>query len=170
MTRRTMASLVLAAAVMSSGCGVLEPRLPEAAPSIPAEWPLPATTAVPIAAEGATEASPGTPATADIGWRDFFVDPRLQEVIARALDNNRDLRVAVLNVERARAPVVLEHDHRPHTVVVRKEGPEHRDQQVRVAVAIDVHGLHVRGRGHRGHDQFREGAAGRLPDPRDLVP
>jgi len=103
MTRRTMASLVLAVAVMSSGCGVLEPRLPEAAPSIPAEWPLPATTAVPIAAEGATEASPGTPATADIGWRDFFVDPRLQEVIARALDNNRDLRVAVLNVERARA-------------------------------------------------------------------
>ena len=103
MTRRTMASLVLAAAVMSSGCGVLEPRLPEAAPSIPAEWPLPATTAVPIAAEGATEASPGTAATADIGWRDFLVDPRLQEVIARALDNNRDLRVAVLNVERARA-------------------------------------------------------------------
>ena len=103
MTRRTMASLVLAAAVMSSGCGVLEPRLPEAAPSIPAEWPLPPTTAAPITAEGATEASPGTLATADIGWRDFFVDPRLQEVIARALDNNRDLRVAVLNVERARA-------------------------------------------------------------------
>jgi multidrug efflux system outer membrane protein len=42
-------------------------------------------------------------AAADIGWRDFFVDPRLQEVIARALANNRDLRVTVLNVERARA-------------------------------------------------------------------
>ena len=116
MTRRTMASLVLAAAVMSSGCGVLEPRLPEAAPSIPAEWPLPATTAVPIAAEGATEASPGTPATADIGWRDFFVDPRLQEVIARALDNNRDLRVAVLNVERARALYRIERADRVPTV------------------------------------------------------
>ena len=98
-----MTSLALAAAVMTGGCGALEPRLPEAAPSIPAEWPMPATTAVPTVAAGATEASPGTPATADIGWRDFFVDPRLQEVIARALANNRDLRVAVLNVERARA-------------------------------------------------------------------
>ncbi len=111
-----MASLVLAAAVMSGGCGVLEPRLPEAAPSIPAEWPLPATTAVPIAAEGATEASPGTPATADIGWRDFFVDPRLQEVIALALANNRDLRVAVLNVERARALYRIERADRVPTV------------------------------------------------------
>ena len=100
-----MASLMLAAAVMSGGCGVLEPRLPEAAPSIPAEWPLPATTAVPIAAEGATAASPGTPATADIGWRDFFVDPKLEAVIAQALANNRDLRVAILNVEQARARV-----------------------------------------------------------------
>jgi multidrug efflux system outer membrane protein len=111
-----MASLVLAAAVMSGGCGALEPRVPEAAPSIPAEWPLPATTAVPIAAEGATEASPGTPATADIGWRDFFVDPRLQEVIARALANNRDLRVAVLNVERARALYRIERADRVPTV------------------------------------------------------
>jgi multidrug efflux system outer membrane protein len=98
-----MIALVLAAAVTTGGCGALEPRLPEAAPSIAAEWPMPATTAVPTAAAGGAEAAPGTPATADIGWRDFFVDPRLQEVIARALANNRDLRVAVLNVERAQA-------------------------------------------------------------------
>jgi multidrug efflux system outer membrane protein len=39
----------------------------------------------------------------DIGWRDFFVDPRLQDLIAAALANNRDLRVAVLNIEKARA-------------------------------------------------------------------
>ena len=116
MTRRALTSLALAAAVMTGGCGMLEPRLPEAAPSIPAEWPMPATTAVPIAAEGATEASPGTPATADIGWRDFFVDPRLQEVIARALANNRDLRVAVLNVERARALYRIERADRVPSV------------------------------------------------------
>lgn len=101
MTSRTMTALVLAAAAMAGGCGALEPRLPAAAPTIAAEWPMPATTAV--ATAGDTQASPGTPATADIGWRDFFVDPRLQEVIARALAGNRDLRVAVLNVERARA-------------------------------------------------------------------
>ncbi len=39
----------------------------------------------------------------DIGWRDFFVDPRLQSLIGAALANNRDLRVAVLNIEKARA-------------------------------------------------------------------
>lgn len=111
-----MISLAFAAAVLTGGCGALEPRLPEAAPSIPAEWPLPATTAASIAAEGATEASPGTPATADIGWRDFFVDPRLQEVIALALANNRDLRVAVLNVERARALYRIERADRVPTV------------------------------------------------------
>lgn len=116
MTRRALPSLALAAAVMTGGCGALEPRLPEAAPSIPAEWPMPATTAVPIAAEGATEAPPGTPATADIGWRDFFVDPRLQEVIARALANNRDLRVAVLNVECARALYRIERADRVPSV------------------------------------------------------
>jgi outer membrane protein, multidrug efflux system len=116
MSRRTLTSLVLAAAVMTSGCGALEPRVPEAAPSIPAEWPLPAKTVVPIAAEGATAAAPGTPATADIGWRDFFVDPRLQEVIALALANNRDLRVAVLNVERARALYRIERADRVPSV------------------------------------------------------
>lgn len=42
-------------------------------------------------------------ATSDLGWRDFYLDPLLQEVIAGALENNRDLRVAALNVEVARA-------------------------------------------------------------------
>lgn len=111
-----MISLALAAAVTTGACGALEPRLPEAAPSIPAEWPMPATTAVPLAAEGVTAESPGTPAAADIGWRDFFVDPRLQEVIARALANNRDLRVAVLNVERARALYRIERADRVPSV------------------------------------------------------
>ncbi|SAI52742.1 multidrug efflux system outer membrane protein [Bordetella trematum] len=40
---------------------------------------------------------------ADIGWREFFRDPLLQELLTLALDNNRDLRVAALNVEAARA-------------------------------------------------------------------
>jgi multidrug efflux system outer membrane protein len=40
---------------------------------------------------------------ADIGWRDFFRDPRLQRLVELALTNNPDLRVAVLNVEQSRA-------------------------------------------------------------------
>ncbi|QUN32519.1 efflux transporter outer membrane subunit (plasmid) [Cupriavidus sp. KK10] len=42
-------------------------------------------------------------AAPDIGWRDFFVDRSLQQLIGIALRNNRDLRVAVLNIEAARA-------------------------------------------------------------------
>ena len=42
-------------------------------------------------------------AAADIDWKDYFTDPRLQRLIGIALGNNRDLRVAMLNVEQARA-------------------------------------------------------------------
>lgn len=40
---------------------------------------------------------------ADTAWRDFFTDARLARVIDTALANNRDLRVALANVEQARA-------------------------------------------------------------------
>jgi len=45
----------------------------------------------------------GDTVAADIGWREFFPDPQLQQLIALALTNNRDLRVAVLNVQSAQA-------------------------------------------------------------------
>ncbi|MFJ0779857.1 efflux transporter outer membrane subunit, partial [Bordetella bronchiseptica] len=52
---------------------------------------------------GRAYAGAGAPAAADVGWRDFFGDPLLQELLALSLANNRDLRVAALNVEAARA-------------------------------------------------------------------
>lgn len=93
MRKPMMASLALAVSLVLSGCSSLEPRSTEVAPAIPSQWPGTATAG----------AQTATADVADIGWRDFFVDPRLQAVIAQSLDNNRDLRVAVLNVERARA-------------------------------------------------------------------
>lgn len=45
---------------------------------------------------------------ADLGWRQMFGDPRLQALIATALDNNRDLRIAVLNMEAVRAQYGIE--------------------------------------------------------------
>ena len=48
-------------------------------------------------------AAPATTSADTLPWRQVFVDERLQRVIARALDHNRDLRVAVLNIEKARA-------------------------------------------------------------------
>ncbi|SCW84485.1 outer membrane protein, multidrug efflux system [Sphingobium faniae] len=41
--------------------------------------------------------------SADTAWKDFFVDPRLVRVIDTTLANNRDLRIALANVEQARA-------------------------------------------------------------------
>ena len=95
--------LAMVASLLVSGCGILEPKLPEADAGVPAQWPLPPTTAM-AATPGAVAAQEFAQArAADIGWRDFFVDSRLEDLIARALENNRDLRAAVLNVERARA-------------------------------------------------------------------
>ncbi len=51
----------------------------------------------------ATNSTGNTNAVADIGWHEFFQDARLQQLIGLALTNNRDLRVAVLNVEVAQA-------------------------------------------------------------------
>ncbi|MDP1968925.1 MAG: efflux transporter outer membrane subunit [Burkholderiaceae bacterium] len=53
-------------------------------------------------------AYPGAPAAAgplaaDIDWQTFFSDARLRRVIDLALRNNRDLRIALLNIEQARA-------------------------------------------------------------------
>ena len=45
----------------------------------------------------------GATAASDIDWNTFFVDTRLKRLIDVALKNNRDLRIAVLNIEQARA-------------------------------------------------------------------
>lgn len=47
--------------------------------------------------------STSTDAAADIPWRKFFLEPRLRKLIEHSLANNRDLRVAALNVEKSRA-------------------------------------------------------------------
>lgn len=86
--------IVIAAAL--HGC-TFAPRYERPAPPVSADWP-----------KGAAYQEPGstveTPARAsDLPWRDFFRDKRLQDIIETALKNNRDLRLAALNVEKARA-------------------------------------------------------------------
>jgi len=94
-TRGVLAGIAGTACLcLMAGC-TMEPRYRAPALPVPDQWPIPATTV----ADAGTAAT----ATRDIGWRDFFVDPRLQRLIASALTNNRDLRVAVLNIESARA-------------------------------------------------------------------
>ncbi|MDP2006612.1 MAG: efflux transporter outer membrane subunit [Rubrivivax sp.] len=49
----------------------------------------------------------GTPAAA-LAWADFLADARLKALVDLALLNNRDLRIAVLNVEQTRAQLGLQ--------------------------------------------------------------
>jgi outer membrane protein, multidrug efflux system len=51
-------------------------------------------------------AQQGTPAS-DLQWQAFFGDERLRGLVATALRNNRDLRIAVLNIEQARAQYAI---------------------------------------------------------------
>lgn len=88
---------VTVAIVLSAlaGCSTMAPKYEQPALPVPAAWPSgPAYKEI--------QADSGKP-LAEIPWQEFFVDPQLQKLIALALENNRDLRVAVLNIERSRA-------------------------------------------------------------------
>jgi NodT family efflux transporter outer membrane factor (OMF) lipoprotein len=78
----------LAAALLAAGCSMM-PKYERPAAPVPAAFPYPS-------------APQGTPA-AQLDWQRFFGDERLRSLIATALANNRDLRVAILNIEQARA-------------------------------------------------------------------
>jgi len=80
--------------VLFGGCAFIPAYERPAAP-VGASFP-----AGSVAAEGGTGA--------DLRWRTFFRDTRLRELIALALEQNRDLRVAVLNVGRSRAQYGIE--------------------------------------------------------------
>lgn len=86
-------SILLAGAALLSGCN-LAPAFVQPTGVVPASLP-----------QGGVypDAAANPVAVADLGWRDFFTDARLREVIAQGLDNNRDLRVAAANVLAARA-------------------------------------------------------------------
>jgi multidrug efflux system outer membrane protein len=91
--RKTMLrnlTLALLAASALSAC-TLAPKTVRPALAVDNAWPI-------------ASANTGSAVTAaDLGWREVFQDPRLQGVIDLALSNNRDLRVAVLNIEQSRA-------------------------------------------------------------------
>lgn len=92
---RNLLSLFVIAALFVAGCS-LNPKYSRPEAPVPTEWPdgqaykyLPQTQ--------------DAQAAAYLPWRDFFTDVRLQGVIRTALRNSRDLRLAALNIEKARA-------------------------------------------------------------------
>ena len=88
-------SLVMGMAIVVAGC-TMAPKYVRPPAPVPVAWPQ-------GAAYAGTRTATNAPAAAELNWQEFFTDEKLQRVIGTALTNNRDLRLAALNVERARA-------------------------------------------------------------------
>lgn len=86
--------LILTLAVGLSGCTMI-PKYNRPEAPIPGQWPSGA--AYPV-----TQPSASSSNVMQIKWQEFFTDPKLHKIIEMALQNNRDLRLAALHMERAR--------------------------------------------------------------------
>jgi len=76
-----------------TGCVSMAPRYRTPEPPLPKAWP-----------EGPSyTAGAAGPLASGIAWQDFYVDEGLRKVLDLTLRNNRDLRIAALNTEKARA-------------------------------------------------------------------
>lgn len=98
----------VAAAALLAGCSMM-PKYERPEAPVPGAFPYAASTQ-------------GVPA-ADLDWQQFFAgDARLRGLIAAALRNNRDLRVAILNIEQARAQYDIRRADRLPTVGITASG------------------------------------------------
>jgi len=86
------AFITLIILLLINGCGLLSFEYKKPEPPVPAEWNL------------KTENSNASlPKVNEIKWQDFVTDERLKKIIDAGLKNNKDLRLAALNVERTMA-------------------------------------------------------------------
>lgn len=94
--------LMLSAVALAAGCS-MAPKYERPEAPVATDWPgLRLARSLAVAPTTASTAVQTT-AAADIEWQSFFSDPKLRLLIEAALRNNRDLRIAVLNIEQARA-------------------------------------------------------------------
>ena len=89
MMRRAI--LMLGASACLAGCS-FEPHYVRPASPVPPSWP-----------QGDAYLTQSEAALPSVDYRQVFKDPRQQQIITQALQNNRDLRVSVANIEQARA-------------------------------------------------------------------
>ena len=86
---------IILAALSLAAC-TMAPKYTRPTAPVPQNWPT-------GAAYQETQPGESTPKVSELPWREFFTDERLQKIIETALNNNGDLRLAALNVERAAA-------------------------------------------------------------------
>ena len=114
MTKWTISALALSLGL--AGCVNLAPEHQRPAAPVAPQWP---------ALQGAE--APGAQAATQLQWQRFFNDARLAALIELALKNNRDLRVALLNVDVARAQAGVAAANRWPTVGVGLNGTRQPD-------------------------------------------
>ncbi|OYQ40878.1 multidrug transporter [Rhodoferax sp. TH121] len=95
-TRPALRLATLSAALWLAGCSFIPTFSRPAAPVAESFPTVAAAPALPTAEANARSA-------AETEWQAFFKDARLKRLIELSLENNRDLRVAALNIEQTRA-------------------------------------------------------------------
>lgn len=103
MTTKKLSTMLLTGTFALSACQIL-PEFSKPAAPIPDKFPV---TMTPEAA-----AAP----VAEVGWRDFFLNPGLKQTIAAALANNLDLKTAALRIDEARALYNIQRSDQKPTV------------------------------------------------------
>jgi len=93
---RRVSLLVVGGLLIFLGSCSLAPKYTKPQAPIPDKWPQ-------GAAYKNSLTTAETEVVQELKWQEFFTDKKLQKIIGTALSNNRDLRLAALNVERARA-------------------------------------------------------------------
>ncbi len=86
--------IVLTSALFMSGC-TMAPKYKK--PVLPVQGDMPSGESY------KNLNTKGSDIVSKIKWKDYFTDEKLQKVIKMAIDNNRNLRIAALNVERTMA-------------------------------------------------------------------
>ena len=99
---RALLGTSLVGTALLGACGAVAPAYERPVPPVADRFPQ----AAPANAAASAPAASAT-AAADLRWQQFFGDANLRRLIEIALQHNRDLRIAVLNIEQARATAGL---------------------------------------------------------------
>ena len=141
-------TLALSTSLLLSACVNLAPDYERPAAPVSAAWP---------AASAAPPAAAASDVT-DMGWRNFLLDERLRRVVELSLANSRDMRIALLDVEQARAQYRVQDATRWPTVgasagVTRSYGGGVATNSANVSVGLGSYELDLFGRVRNADDR-----------------
>jgi multidrug efflux system outer membrane protein len=115
---KTVLRISLGAFLCLSGC-TMSPKYKQPKAPVPPDWQT-------GAADQEAQRTVGVPTASELKWQEFFTDEKLRQVIEMALKNNRDLRMAALNVERVQAQYRIQRAQQYPNIVASGTGDLYR--------------------------------------------